>query len=60
MLIQFPNSKGKFESFRIVEASTMAPALQSQFPGIRSYAGQGVDDPTAVLRFSISTEKLKS
>jgi len=56
VIIQFPNSEGVFESFRIVEASTMAPELQAQFPGIRSYAGQGIDDPTALLRFSISSE----
>ena len=35
----------------------MAPELQAQFPEIRSFAGQGIDDPSAVIRFSISPEK---
>ena len=56
VILQFPNSEGKFESFRIVEASTMAPELQAQFPGIRSYAGQGIEDPAATIRFSVSSE----
>ncbi|MCK7589584.1 GEVED domain-containing protein [Subsaxibacter sp. CAU 1640] len=42
------------ERFRIIEASVMDAELQARYPEIRSYAGQGVDDPTAVIRFSIS------
>ncbi len=56
ILVSFPDSQGKLERFRIVEASTMVPELQAQFPNIRSYAGQGIDDPTATLRFSVSSE----
>jgi len=57
LIIQFPNAEGKLESFRISEASTMAPELQAQYPGIRSYVGQGIDDPTAIIRFSVSPQK---
>jgi len=54
VILSFPNSEGKFESFRVIEASVLSPELQARYPDIRSYAGQGVDDPTAVIRFSIS------
>ena len=57
LIIQFPNAEGTLESFRISEASTMAPELQVQYPGIRSYVGQGIDDPTAIIRFSVSPQK---
>jgi len=54
LIIQFPNAEGQLESFAIMEASVMVPELQAQFPEIRSYVGQGIDDPTATIRFSFS------
>ena len=54
VILSFPDENGQFERFRIVEASVLHPDLAEQFPDIKSYAGQGVDDPTAVIRFSIS------
>ncbi len=57
VIISFPDYSGEFNRFRIVEASVMAPELQSKFPGIRSYAGQGVDNPNSIIRFSISDKK---
>lgn len=55
-ILTFPNSEGKLERFSIKEASVMHPDLQARFPEIRSYIGQGVDDASAVLRFSLSPE----
>ena len=57
VILNFPNSNGDLESFRIIEASVMAPELQAQFPNIRSYAGQGVENPSSTIRFSISDKK---
>ena len=54
VILSFPNSDGKFENFRIVEASVLSPELQARYPDIRSYAGQGIEDPSAIVRFSIS------
>lgn len=56
-IISFPNADGDLESFRIQEASTMSPELQAQFPEIRSYSGVGIDNPSAMIRFSVSPEK---
>ncbi len=53
-IISLPNSEGKLESFSIFEASNFAPDLQAQFPEIRSYVGQGIDDKYARLRLSIN------
>ncbi|APY08542.1 hypothetical protein BWZ20_09615 [Winogradskyella sp. J14-2] len=55
-ILSFPNSQGKLERFLIKEASVMHPDLQARFPEIRSYVGQGVDDASSILRFSISPE----
>ena len=53
-ILSFPNSEGKLERFSIKEASIMHPDLQERFPEIRSYVGQGIDDASSVLRFSLS------
>ena len=53
-VITMPLPDGSMHRFRIVEAPVMAPALSKKFPDIRSYAGQGIDDPTATLRFDVS------
>jgi len=53
-IISFPNSEGKLNKFRVFEASMMEPDLQTQFPNIRTYAGQGIDNPTEIIRFSIT------
>jgi len=53
-ILAFPNSEGKLERFTVKEASIMHPDLQARFPEIRSYVGQGLDDASSVLRFSLS------
>jgi hypothetical protein len=57
IIINFPNAEGALESFRIKEASVMTQELQVQFPNIRSYVGQGIENPTSIIRFSLSPEK---
>lgn len=53
-IIELPVSNGEIQRFRVVDASTFAPELQRRHPNIRSFAGQGIDDPTAIARFSTS------
>lgn len=57
-ILAFPNSEGKLKRFSIKEASVMDPDLQARFPEIRSYVGQGVDNASSTLRFSLSPEGL--
>src|SRR5688572_11163403 len=56
IIITFPNPEGKLEKFKVVEASVLHPELAAKYPGIKSYAGQGVDDPSAIIRFSVSSQ----
>lgn len=54
VVIELPTNNGELQRFRVYEASTFAPELQAKHPNIRSYAAQGIDDPSAVARFSVS------
>jgi len=56
LIVTFPTPDGTLENFRITEASVLHPDLAKKYPGIASYAGQGIDDPTATLRFSVSNQ----
>ncbi len=60
IILSFPNDQGKLERFKVAEASVFSPELQARYPDIRSYVGQGVDDPTAIIRFSISPKGFQS
>src|SRR5690606_18616885 len=55
VIIDLPTNNGEIQHFRVYEASVMEPALQAQHPNTRSYAAQGIEDPSAVARFSVSS-----
>lgn len=54
LIISFPTSSGKMERFKVMESPIMHAVLADKFPMIKTYAAQGVDDPTATMRFSIT------
>lgn len=56
VVISLPMPDGSFQDFRIVEAPIMHPDLQAKYPALRSYAGQGIDDPLAYFRGDFTTK----
>ncbi len=48
MLIPMPN--GTMAKFHVWESSTMAPELAAAYPELRTFTGQGIDDPTATIK----------
>ncbi len=58
--ISLPMPDGTSAEFDVVESSVMEPALQAQFPDIKSYLGQGVTDPAATVRFDVSPIGLRA
>lgn len=51
VVFELPMPDGTFQRFRVKESPTLAPELAAAFPDIRTYAGQGLDDPAATTRF---------
>src|SRR5690606_3407562 len=52
LILSFPNPDGELEQFRIYEASVIHKELADRHPDIKSYVGIGLDDKTAMIRFS--------
>jgi hypothetical protein len=60
IIISFPNSDGKLENFKVRENSNFDPQLAAKYPDIKSYVGEGLEDPNSTVYFSISPLGLSS
>jgi hypothetical protein len=52
--LTLPTLGGGLERFKVYEAPIMEPELAALHPDIKTYAGRGIDDPTATVRADIS------
>ena len=53
-LLELPHPDGGLVRFRVIESPVVAPELAAKYPDVRTYRGEGVDDPTASVRFDVS------
>jgi len=53
-VLELPLPAGGLGRFAIVESPVMAPELGARYPEIRTYAGLGLDDPSATARLDLT------
>ncbi len=52
--ILIPIPDGTYQKFKFWESPTMEQELQEKFPEIRTYTGQGIDDPYATIKMDFT------
>jgi hypothetical protein len=50
LIVQIPMPNGTLQRFAMVEAPIMEQGLADQFPQLKTYGGQGIDDPYASIK----------
>ncbi len=54
LVISLPDPSGSFQAFAIEKSPVMEPGLAASHPEISTYAGRGIDDPTATIRADLT------
>lgn len=52
--LDIPSPDGSLETFEIFETMVMHPDLAAKFPDIKTYRGQGIDNPSSTIRLDLT------
>ena len=54
LVVSLPAPDGSMQRFALQESSVMEAGLAAKHPDIKTYAGRGIDDPTARIRTDLT------
>lgn len=54
VVLAFPNAKGDIENYMIFNAPVIHEELQVKYPELGSFIGRNIDQPSKIIRFSLS------
>ena len=54
LVMVLPDPAGGYQRFAVVDSPVMEAGLAARHPDIKTYAGRGLDDPSATLRMSVT------
>ncbi len=54
LVLSLPMPDGSSQRFSLVESPVVEPGLAAKFPDVKTYAGQGLGDPTASARLDVT------
>ncbi|HEX5540484.1 MAG TPA: M12 family metallo-peptidase [Micromonospora sp.] len=54
LVVSLPAPDGSLQRFELVDSPVMEAGLAAAHPEIKTYAGKGLDDPTAILRADLT------
>jgi trimeric autotransporter adhesin len=54
LVMVLPDPAGGYQRFAVVDSPVMEAGLAARHPEIKTYAGRGIDDPSATLRMSVT------
>ena len=56
--ISLPMPDGSAEDFVVVESAILSPAVAAEYPGIRTYRGSAVENPSAIVHLDLTPSGL--
>ncbi|MDW8218487.1 MAG: M12 family metallo-peptidase [Acidobacteriota bacterium] len=56
VILEVPTPSGTMARFRVAVSPILEPELAARFPEIRTYVGQGVEDPTQTMRCDVTPQ----
>ena len=54
-IMEFPDFNGNLKKYKIKQTSVLHPDLGIKFPTIKTYAGQGVEDKSSTIHFTLNS-----